>query len=151
MDEHEQEEGMSSQFDELLYDVLLKNQCAATNLRKLFSDDMLAASKYIQAGRQFWQYNDSTREFDLITITYVRSGIAFYVKEGETEEDSFGTRSIAAALLYPRVIYLQDVAEQIKEYRPDFNPEHLVTMYKRMTLDIPRDYMKIDVDYNIKL
>ena len=85
MDEHVQKEGMNSWFDDLLYDVLLKNQRAATNLRNLFSDDMLAASKYIQAGRQFWQYNASTREFDLINITYVRSGIAFYVKEGETE------------------------------------------------------------------
>lgn len=150
MDEHVQEEGIN-RYDELLYDVLLKNQCAATNLKNLFSDDMQAASKYIKVGRQFWKYNEVTDEFDLITITYVRSGIVFYVKEGETEENSFGTRSVVAALLYPRVIYLQDVAEQIKVYYPDFNPEHLVTMYKRMELDIPRYYIKIDIDFKIIL
>lgn len=150
MDEHVQEEGIN-RYDELLYDVLLKNQCAATNLKNLFSDDMQAASKYIKVGRQFWKYDEVTDEFDLITITYVRSGIAFYVKEGETEENSFGTRSVVAALLYPRVIYLQDVAEQIKVYYPDFNPEYLVTMYKRMELDIPRYYIKIDIDFKIIL
>lgn len=142
---------MSQFMEDFLYDVLLKNHSAAANLRKMFSDDMRAASKYLKVGRQFWKYNDNTEEFDLITITYIRSGIAFYVKEGEEEENSFGTKSLAAGLLYPRIIYLQDIAEFIKENHKDFNPEELVTMYKRMPLDIPRDYMKIDVDYDIKL
>ena len=151
MEKYDSKKGLSQFMEDFLYDILLKNHSAAANLRKMFSDDMQAASKYLKVGRQFWKYNDNTEEFDLITVTYIRSGIVFYVKEGEEEEQSFGTKSLAAGLLYPRIIYLQDIAEFIKENHKDFNPEGLVTMYKRMPLDIPRDYMKIDIDYNIKL
>jgi hypothetical protein len=54
-----------------------------------------------------------------------------------------------ARMLYPRVIYLQEVADAFREYMPDFDPDDLVKMYKRMKLDIPADYVKIDVDFTI--
>lgn len=139
-----------AEWDDFIYDVLLRGHKAATNLRKMFSDDMQAASKYIKANRQFWKYNDETNEFDLIFITCVRSGIVFYVREGQETEESFGALSVTAGLLYPRVIYLRDIADFIKERQPNFKPENLKTMYERMPLDKPREYMKIDIDFNIE-
>lgn len=137
--------------DYLVYDVILKDSTAATSLYELFSKDSDAAAKYFKEGRQFWNYDYEQERYVLITVTYVRSGIVFYVREDcdNKREDSFGVKSIMARMLYPRVIYLQEVADAFREYMPDFDPDDLVKMYKRMKLDIPADYVKIDIDFTI--
>lgn len=137
--------------DYLVYDVILKDSVAATSLYELFSKDSDAAAKYFKEGRQFWSYDYEQERYVLITVTYVRSGIVFYVREDcdNKREDSFGVKSIMARKLYPRVIYLQEVADALKENMPDFDFDELVKMYKRMKLDIPADYVKIDIDLTI--
>ena len=102
---------------------------------------------YIKVGRQFWKYNDEKNVFELITITYVRSGVAFYTTEGYEGEQYLSKGCIGLSLLYPRVLYLKDIYENSRLSENDNPPyEHLVEMYTKMQLDIPVDYVKIDIE-----
>ena len=120
---------------------------AATRLHDVFPHNSEGIWNYIKVGRQFWKYNDEENVFELITITYVRSGVAFYTTEGYEEEQFLPKGCIALHLLYPRVLYLKDIYESSKLMENDKPPyEHLVEMYTKMKLDIPADYVKIDIE-----
>ena len=136
--------------NDFLYGVLLKDQHAATEMWIMFNKDKDAIAATFKPGRKFWMFNDNTLEFELITITYVRSGVAFYKKQQDGPEEYMGTRSIAAAMLYPRRIYIQEIINHLKNTGVSFKADDVIEMYKRMPLDIPRDYMKITIDFTVK-
>lgn len=136
--------------NDILYNVVLKGNHAATEMWTMFNKDKDAIAAAFKPGRKFWMFNDSTYEFDLITITYVRSGVAFYKKQQDGPEEYMGTRSIAAAMLYPRRIYIQEIINHLKNTGVSFKVDDVIEMYKRMPLDIPRDYMKITIDFTVK-
>lgn len=121
---------------------------AATRLHDVFANNIEGMKKYFKVGRQFWMYDDLQMKYVLITITYIRSGIVFYTEEDEIEERSFGSGSVFAELLYPRVLYLKDVYNLTFQGDMSEKPpyEHLVEMYTKMQLDIPADYVKIDIE-----
>jgi hypothetical protein len=120
---------------------------AATRLHDIFPHNLEGIWNYIKVGRQFWKYNDEKNVFELITITYVRSGVAFYTTERFEEEQFLPKGCIGLCLLYPRVLYLKDIYENSMLNENDKPPyEHLVAMYTKMKLDIPADYVKIDVE-----
>ena len=121
---------------------------AATRLHDVFANNIEGMKNYFQVGRQFWMYDEKKEEYVLITITYVRSGIVFYTEEDEIEERSFGSGSVFAELLYPRVLYLKDVYNLTFQGDMSEKPpyEHLVAMYTTMKLDVPADYVKIDIE-----
>lgn len=122
------------------------NATAATRLHDVFANNVEGMKKYFQVGRQFWMYDDNKHAYVLITITYIRSGIVFYTTEGDDEERSFASGSVFAELLYPRVLYLRDIYNLTLQMNNKPPYEHLVEMYTKMNLDIPADYVKIDVE-----
>ena len=136
--------------NDFLYGVILKDQHAATEMWTMFNKDRDAIAAAFKPGRKFWMFNEHTYEFDLITITYVRSGVAFYKKEQNGPEEYMGTRSLSAAMLYPRRIYIQEIVNYLKNTGVSYKKEDVIEMYKRMPLDIPRDYMKITIDFTVK-
>lgn len=119
---------------------------AATRLHDVFANNIEGMKKYFKVGRQFWMYNDNKLAYVLITITYIRSGIVFYTTEGDSEERSFASGSVFAELLYPRVLYLRDIYNLTFQMNDKPPYEHLVAMYTKMKLDIPADYVQIDVE-----
>ena len=121
---------------------------AATRLHDVFANNIEGMKNYFQVGRQFWMYDDLQMKYVLITITYIRSGIVFYIAENDYMERSFGSGSVFAELLYPRVLYLKDVYNLTFQGDMSEKPpyEHLVAMYTTMKLDVPADYVKIDIE-----
>lgn len=136
--------------NDFLFDVLLKNQRAATKLWTMFNKDKDAIAATFKPGRKFWMFNEDKLEFELITITYVRSDVAFYIKQQDDIEEYIDTHSMAAAMLYPERIYIQEIINHLKNTGIPFKPNNIIEMYKRMPLSIPRDYIKITIDFAIK-
>lgn len=120
---------------------------AATMLHDVFPNNLEGIWKYVKVGRQFWQYNVDKEIYELITITYIRSGVAFYTTEGYDGEKYLPKGCIGLDLLYPRVLYLKDIYDFSRLSENDKPPyEHLVAMYTKMRLGIPADYVKIDIE-----
>lgn len=137
----------TKEFVEQFLDDYYSSATAATRLHDVFPHNLEGIWNYIKVGRQFWKYNDEKNVFELITITHVRSGVAFYTTEGCKDEQYLPKGCIGLDLLYPRVLYLKDIYEFSKLTDNDKPPyEHLVAMYTKMRLDIPADYVKIDIE-----
>lgn len=84
-----------------------------TRLYDMLDKDIKSISDYIKTSRQFWMYNDKTRKHDLITVTYRRGNVAFYKKDGSDVENAFFANSAGACFLYPRHIYVDDIAKHL--------------------------------------
>lgn len=136
------------EFVEQFLDDYYSSATAATRLHDVFANNIEGMKKYFKVGRQFWMYDEKKEKYVLITITYVRSGIVFYTEEDEIEERSFGCGSVFAELLYPKILYLKDIYNLNFPVDESKKPpyEHLVAMYTKMRLDIPADYVKIDIE-----
>lgn len=125
-----------------------KKILADTRLYDMFDKDIESVSDYIKTGRQFWMYNEFTCRHELITITYKRGSVAFYKKDGENEEKHLLTRSIGASWLYPRHIYVDDVAKRLvkKGAYDNYNDAYkdVCRFYSNYGLYVP-DGCEIDV------
>ncbi len=121
---------------------------AETRLYDLFDKDIESISCYIQKGRQFWMYNDKTYKYDLITITERRANVVFYKKSGFDNEEAFFAKSAGACFLYPRHLYVEDLANfMIKRghflsYKDSY--DYVIRLLKEYPLYIP-DGCEIDV------
>lgn len=69
-------------------------------------DDLIAS--YIKPGRTFWHYDIDKSKFRKIKVTYVRSGVMFFIFEDDPDEverawftSSFNAMSLHAAEIYP--------------------------------------------------
>lgn len=116
----------------------------ATCLYDVFSHDSEACWNYIQVGRQFWVWNDSVEKFELLTITYKRSGVAFYVKDNSEKEYFILEGSYNGTHIRPRIIYIKDVADFLNEKTGKDCTEDVRLMYQSMEPDIP-DGVQIDI------
>ena len=73
-------------------------------LNDLFSKDDAALQAYIQEGREFWFFDNGI--WKKLKVTYVRSGVMFFVFENEPEKEkawflsSFNAVSLVAAQIY---------------------------------------------------
>ena len=82
-----------------------KDETWSSALNDLFSHDDPAAMSYIKEGREFW-YFDPGNSWRKIRITYVRSGVMFFVFEDEPDKEkawflsSFNAISLVAAHIY---------------------------------------------------
>jgi hypothetical protein len=52
-------------------------------------------------GKRFWRQNEETWKWEQIRITYVRSGVAFFVLKGKRKEDIIFLHEFNTKRLYP--------------------------------------------------
>lgn len=79
----------------------------SSRLVDIFDKDSEAMNKYIQVGRKFYQFVD--KEWKLLTITYVRSGVFFFKYEGNPIEHHGIFNSVAIDWLHVADIYIDDI------------------------------------------
>lgn len=139
----------SQEKSNIIFDFIVSGKPYRTELIELFSGDWFFVWKYIQVGRQFWKYDERAHIYRLITITYIRSGVAFYTVEDETDEHYLIEGSVNLGCLYPRIIYIKDIADFITEYMPDKKDrmDDICHMFKIMVPEIPSPEVKIDIEY----
>lgn len=109
-------------FDEIL-DILNKDYSKSTftsNLHDMFNHHDEAIEAYIKPGRKFWHY-DLNGNYRKLTITYVRTGVMFFVFDDEPEIEyawfirSFNGYSLYAAQIYPYEI--EAILSKYSEYK----------------------------------
>ena len=97
---------------EEIVDILLdsydySNTVYTSQLREMFGDHDEAVNVYIKPGREFWHYDGEKRDYRKLKVTYVRSGVVFFVFEDEPETEhawfigSFNCLLLHAAQIYP--------------------------------------------------
>lgn len=87
-----------------------KKKCYSTKLCDLYGRDNYES--HIELGREYWLYDDT--KWRKIKITYIRSGVAFYVftDSPETPEKYMPLGSfIAATLLFAEIDPSKDIAD----------------------------------------
>ena len=138
---------------EEIFDLMMKDKIFATRLYDMLCKNNDMIWDYIKVGRQFWKYNEKEWKYDLITITYIRSGVAFFITEGKEDlgEDYALAGSFGIGMLYPRVVYVNDIANLYVKYYPEEDDkkeyESIRHMFEIMKPDIPDNNVKIDVDF----
>ena len=77
-------------------------------LYDMFGKHSDAIDAYIKPGREFWHYDGEKRRYRKLKITYVRSGVMFFVFEDDPDNvehawfiGSFNCDSLYAAQIYP--------------------------------------------------
>ncbi len=129
-----------------LYNELYGNKPFATEMHNMFSDNIEYMWTYVQVGRQFWDYNDLTARYELITITYKRSGVAFYITDSDETEHYILKGSAHLGLLYPRIIYAEDLKQYAKECY-GYSEEQVNDMLTTLKPATPADNVQIDVQF----
>lgn len=131
---------------EELYDEFFEGKAFATQMYEMFSHRVEYMWDYVRVGRQFWCYNDEKCRYELITVTYKRSGVAFYTAENDETEHYFLRGSIQFGLMYPRVIY----ANELKKFSSECyggDEEGVMKLLTKLKPCIPADYVKIDIEF----
>lgn len=83
------------------------NTTFTSQLYEMFGKHTDIIEEYIKEGRVFWFYDGEKREYRKLKITYVRTGVMFFVFEDEPEVEhawfisSFNGASLFAAQIYP--------------------------------------------------
>jgi len=78
-----------------------------SQLYEMFGKCDSAVKAYIKPGREFWHYDGSRRDYRKLTVTYVRTGVMFFVFNDEPDVEhawfigSFNCLSLYAAQIYP--------------------------------------------------
>lgn len=114
---------------EEIYDILNHNYSNAifsSRLYDIFCKKDEIITSYIKPNREFWHYDGSRSDFRKLKITYVRSGVMFFVFEDDpTVEhawfmDCFNCVMLHAAQIYPHEIgkLLSNCFEEAEEYVP---------------------------------
>lgn len=137
-----------------IVDLMMMNHTCATRMYELFDKCHDDIWKYIKVGRTFWKYNDDLQKFELIRITYKRSGIAFYVVDERLQdgEDFLVQGSMGPDFLYPRYIVIKEIVDHcVKQgyYGEDSTRADIYKSVKRMfetmEMDIPGPEVKIEI------
>lgn len=83
------------------------NTVFTSQLHDMFGKHGDAIDSYIKPDREFWYYDGNKRCYRKLKITYVRSGVMFFVFEDEPDVEhawfigSFNCDSLFAAQIYP--------------------------------------------------
>lgn len=80
----------------------------------IFGKDCKKYELYYQIGRQFWYFNEN--KWNLITISYKRSGIIFYTISGTEEEGWMPISCIDSMHLVPQTIYLSELPYKVPSF-----------------------------------
>lgn len=73
----------------------------------MFGKHYEAIDAYIKEGKEFWHYDGEKKCYRKLKVTYVRTGVMFFVFEDEPEKEhawfisSFNCNSLLAAQIYP--------------------------------------------------
>ena len=90
----------------------------------MFAKDKQSIEAYIKPNREFWHF-DGSKGFRKLKVTYVRSGVMFFVFEDEPDIEkawfigSFNSDSLHAAQIYPYEIG-RLLSKQFKNSEKDF-------------------------------
>lgn len=96
--------------EQILIDILNKdysNTTFTSQLYDMFGKHTDAIDEYIKPDREFWYHDYGKRKYRKLKITYVRTGVMFFVFEDEPEVEhawfigSFNCTSLFAAQIYP--------------------------------------------------
>lgn len=112
-----------------------KKICLSTQLDKLYGKDNYQS--HIKVGKEYWwcffDEKDVTPGWHKIRITYLRSGIVFYVMTDmpEVPERNFAVGSLMAATLVPAELDpTRDLAEELKGFKDQrlyyFDPTYTI-------------------------
>jgi hypothetical protein len=99
------EEIVQQYIDEVLDDY--RNTTFTSLLYDMFGKHYEAIDAYIKEGREFWHYDGEKKCYRKLKVTYVRTGVMFFVFEDEPEKEhawfigSFNCDSLLAAQIYP--------------------------------------------------
>lgn len=83
------------------------NTTFTSRLYDMFGKDGYAIDAYIKPDREFWYYDGEKMKYRKLKITYVRTGVMFFVFDDEPEVEhawfigSFNCDSLYAAQIYP--------------------------------------------------
>ena len=99
------------------------NMTFTSRLYDMFAKNTESIKAYIKPGREFWHY-DGDKGYRKLKVTYVRSGVMFFVFEDKPEIErawflgSFSTISLYAAQIYPYEIgkLLSSQSKLFKDY-----------------------------------
>jgi hypothetical protein len=86
------------------------NTTFTSQLHEMFGKCDGAIKAYVKPGREFWYYDGDKICYRKLKVTYVRTGVMFFVFEDEPEVEvawficSFASRTLYAAQIYPREI-----------------------------------------------
>ena len=87
----------------------------SSKLDDLFGSDITEMEKYIKPGRKFWNF-DSMGNWCPLTVTYVRSGVIFYVYDDDKEHEiAWYVSSFGTSQLYAETIYVDELATYYKK------------------------------------
>lgn len=93
-----------------------------TRLYELFCKQDANVKAYIKVGRKFWHYDTEKRYWRKLTVTYVRTGVMFFVFDDEPNvEHAWFTGSFNALMLHAAEIYPYEIEELLSSQYPDNN------------------------------
>ena len=97
-------------FSQIITDILdenYSNSVFTSQLYDMFGKHGDAIDSYIKQDREFWYYDGNKRCYRKLKITYVRSGVMFFIFEDEPDVEHawfigcFNCDSLFAAQIYP--------------------------------------------------
>ena len=100
-------EEMTQQYINEILNNDFSNSVFTSRLYDMFGKHGDAIDAYIKEGREFWYYDGEKRCYRKLKITYVRTGVMFFVFDDDTENEhawfigSFNCDSLFAAQIYP--------------------------------------------------
>ena len=94
-----------------------------SRLYEMFGKHTESIEEYIKVGREFWFYNVETKSFQKLKVTYVRSGVVFFVFEGEEEEHAWFISSFNCGTLYAAQIYPYEIGKILSKWHKGADKE----------------------------
>ena len=101
-------------------DILRENYTNTTftsQLYEMFGKHTELITAYIKEGREFWHYDGEKSRYRKLKVTYIRSGVIFFIYEDQPDLEhawfisSFNTYSLYAAQIFP-----YEIAELLSKY-----------------------------------
>lgn len=91
-----------------------------TRLYELFCKNDAFVEAYIKVGRKFWHYDDKNKKWRMLTVTYVRTGVMFFIFDDEPDvEFAFFIRSFHCLMMRAAEIYPNEISKIMAERYPD--------------------------------
>ena len=100
------------------------NVIYTSRLYDMFSKHTEAIESYIKPNRDFWYYDGEKGNYHKLKVTYVRSGVMFFVFEDEPNtEHAWFIGSFNCCSLYAAQIYPYEIGKLLSEYYANADKE----------------------------
>lgn len=103
---------------DMLYDGY-SNTTFTSQLYEMFGKHTEGMAEYIKEGREFWFYDGDKRAFRKLKVTYVRSGVMFFVFEDEEKEHAWFINSFNCCSLYATQVYPYEIGKILSRWYED--------------------------------